>query len=84
MNKRGFSLITLLLSVLVLGFLYYFATQIYFKSSPSGRKIKKELAGEGIKTDNYADMLESTQKKAEEVSRNLKKRQDELNKVAGE
>ena len=74
-NQKGFSIIGMIISSIVVSLLFFYAMQFYFKSSPSGKKMKEALAEQGIKTDNYVEMIQSAKEKAGELSEIIKKRE---------
>ncbi|MBN1622445.1 MAG: hypothetical protein JW871_07640 [Endomicrobiales bacterium] len=83
-NNKGFSIIGFLISTVIIALLSWYFFKVYMVKSESGRSIKKELADQGIKTDSYADMLQSAKEKADEVNKKLKKRENTLNEITGD
>ena len=59
-NKRGSALLSVLLALVIIGLIYYFATKNSQKSSdPSHKSFLKEA---GVDTSSYKGTLDSTKK----------------------
>ena len=77
MGKKGFSLIELMITAVVLCFVSYFVIKNYFGNSgmtPIDTKTKTELAKEGVRTDSLPGAVESAQAKVDEYNKKVKER----------
>ena len=80
-RQDGFSIIGMLISTVVVALMCWFGMKLYFKTTPSGKRVQEALAEQGIKTDNYVEMIESAQEKAKELAEKMKQREQQLQEL---
>ena len=83
MNRKGFSIVELLITAVVLCVVLYFVSKNYLGKSGTNSidtKTKAELSQEGVKTDSLPGMVDSAKAKADEFNKQTQARQKEENK----
>jgi hypothetical protein len=84
-DMAGFGVIGLLLSVLIIGFLYYIMMKTYFNSSNKGPGGFEAVSNEGVNTGSYPEMVKSAKDRVEQynqkVAQNGEQMKDMLNKI---
>ena len=69
LGQQGFlSLVGLLLTVLVMGFLAYFMMKAYFQEPPVDKATAASLQQEGIRSDNYQVLLNSVRQTLDDAN----------------
>ena len=69
-NQRGVSLISMVISVVIIAFLCYFAVKVYFRKPPLDKDTKQEMEKQGINSDNKLSMIESAREKVKSFNKN--------------
>lgn len=76
-NQKGFSLLGMLISIVIIVLLYY-ALMKFLPKQIVSKKTQKSLAEQGIDTDNYKDLIDTAKNKMEEVNKKIKDREELL------
>ncbi len=75
---KGFSLIAMLLSLVIIAVVYYFISKANLSTSTLGKKTKKTLNEHGIDTSNYKEMIDSTKKQVDDINKRIKEKEKQL------
>jgi len=78
-NRRGFSIIGLLLSLVIIAALYLVIMKMYFKNA-IGADAQKTMAEQGIDASSYAGMVKSAEKAAANANDTIKKQEEDIQK----
>ena len=78
-KQSGFSLIGMLVAITIIGIAYYFITKSNFSTATLlDKKTKQVLNEQGINTDEYAEMINTTKNKVDEINKKLKERAEKI------
>jgi hypothetical protein len=80
-DEAGFGIIGLLLSVLILGFLYYFMMKNYLNPPNKDLKSLDGVAAEGIDTRSYQGMVKSAKDKVEQLNQKIAQNDEQMKKM---
>ncbi len=70
-DRRGFTLLGLLLAIAIVCVLYYIAVNTYFKKPILDKSTEKSLSEQGIDISSHQAILESTKEKLEDINKKL-------------
>ena len=77
--KKGFfTLLGVLLAIVIVFFLFYLLSKVYFGNPSSDNKTKEFLSKQGIDASSHKTILDSTTKKIEDINKKLRSQTEEL------
>ena len=78
-KQSGFSLLSMLLTVVIIALAYYFIAKSNFSTaSLLDKDTKKVLKNQGINTDGYSEMIDSAKKQADKLNNKIKEQEKQL------
>jgi len=77
-RETGFSLIGMLLALIIIAILYLIAIKVYFKGPVIDEETKEFLTEQGIESDDYRGVVESTRHKMDKVNKEIERREKHL------
>ena len=78
-KQSGISLISMLVAIIIIAIAYYFITKSNFSTASFlDKKTKEALKEQGIKTDNYSEMIDSAKNKVDEINKKIKEQEKKL------
>lgn len=80
-TKKAFALLELLVTLVILGVLFYVAVNVFFKKTKESEKIHQSIAEDGIDTSNYRTIVDSTKKKIEKINTQRLQRQKKIENI---
>ena len=73
-NQKGVSLIGMLLAIIIIALLCYFAVKTYFRKTSVDEATKKEMAKQGIKVDDKISTIDSAKTKVKSFNKSAQDR----------
>lgn len=67
--KKGFALIEITISLVIIAILYYIVANTYFKKTKMDKETERALSEHGIDTSSSKAFIESTKNKVEEINK---------------
>lgn len=77
-KQKAFALLEILIATAIVFLLAYYVIKVYYKDSALDKPTKKALAEQGIKTDNYSDMIKDSKKKVDEFNKSTENREKQV------
>jgi hypothetical protein len=80
-KDRGFAVISMLLALAVIAFLYFYMMKTYFGKPQLPGELKESAAASGVDTASYPSLIKSAKDRVEQLDKRTIEEQEKMQKL---